>query len=96
MDFLLTIIGLGLLAFGSFVIVCSYIGQVQNYKNRDNLNASYSSPAPFIGPILAVLGLTLMSVELSPWMLLLFVFDPDTVMVVTGLIWLLFNRQKQS
>ncbi|MEE8405310.1 MAG: hypothetical protein V3S17_07955 [candidate division Zixibacteria bacterium] len=96
MDFLLTILGLGLLAFGSFIIVCSYLRQVQNHKNRDNPKASYSSPAPFVGPILVILGLTLVSVELSPWMLLLFVLDPDTVMVVTGLIWLLFNRQKQS
>ena len=96
MDFLLTILGLGLLAFGSFIIVCSYIRQVQNHKNRDNPKASYSSPAPFVGPIFVILGLTLLSVEFSPWILLVFLLDPDTVMVVTGLIWLLFNRQKQS
>lgn len=96
MDFLLTILGLGLLAFGSFIIVCSYIRQVQNHKNRDNPKASYSSPAPFIGPIFVIIGLALLSVELSLWMLLLFLLDPDTVMIVFGLIWLLFKGQKQS
>lgn len=96
MDFLLKILGLGLLAFGSFVIVCSYIGQVQNSKNRDNPKAHHSSPIPFFGPILVIVGLALLSVELSPWMLLFFLFHPDTVIVVIGLIWLLFNRQKQS
>ncbi len=96
MNILLTILGLALLAFGSFVIVCSYIGQVQNYKNRDDPKAHHSSPIPFFGPILAIVGLALLSAELSPWMLLFFLLHPDTVIVVIGLIWLLFNRQKQS
>ncbi len=96
MDFLQTILGLGLLLFGLFIIVCSYIRQVQNHKNRNNPEASYSSPAPFIGPILVIVGLTLVSVELSPWMLLLFLLDPDTVLIVVGLIWLLFKGKRQQ
>ena len=96
MDFLLAMLGLGRLAYGSFIIVCSYIGQVQNYKNRDNPKAHHSSPVPFFGPILVIVGLALLPVELSPWMLLFFLFHPATVIVVTGLMWLLFNRQKQS
>ncbi len=96
MDFLQTILGFGLLLFGSFIIFCSYSRQVLNYKNRHNPKASYSSPAPFIGPIFVIVGLTMLSVELSPWILLVFLLDPDTVMIVAGLIWLLFRGKRQE
>ena len=96
MDFILSILGIASLAFGSFVIVCSYLRQAKNFKNRDNPEAPHSSPAPFVGPLFVIAGLATMSVELSPWIILLFLFDPDTLIVVVGLVWLLYKGQKQS
>ena len=85
MDFLTAILGGGLLLFGLFVIFCSYSRQIQNFRNRGRANAPWSSPAPFIGPIFVLVGLTMMSVSLPAWSLLLFVLDPDTVIVIVSL-----------
>jgi hypothetical protein len=96
MDFLKAIFGGGLLLFGLFVIFCSYSRQIQNFRNRGRANTPWSSPAPFIGPIFVLVGLTMMSVDLPAWSLLLFVADPDTVIVVVSLPALLVKLRQKS
>ena len=85
MSFLTTILGLVLTAFGGFIIVSSYVRQIHNYKVRKTGVGKHSSPAPFVGPIFVIVGLTLMSVKLSGWVWLLFLIDPDTVVIVLSL-----------
>lgn len=85
MDFLTKILGLALTAFGGFIIVSAYIRQFHNYKVRKTGVGKHSSPAPFIGPIFVIVGLTLLSVKLSVWVWLLFLIDPDTVVIVLSL-----------
>ena len=79
MGFLKSMLGVGLLLFGSYVILCSYARQIQNFKNRGRANAPWSSPTPFVGPIFVLVGLAALSVDIPAWGFLLFVLDPDTV-----------------
>lgn len=85
MDFLMEIVYAAMVLFGLFIIGCSYSRQIYNYRNRGRPDAPWSSPAPFIGPIFVLVGLSALSVDLSAWSLLLFALDPDTVIVVAGL-----------
>jgi hypothetical protein len=96
MDFIKWILSLAFISFGVFIIVAAYIRQIGNYKNRRTRGGKCSSPAPFIGPIFVMVGLTWLSVDLSAWLLLLFLLDPDTVVVVLGLPWLLKQMISRS
>ncbi len=85
MDYLRGFLGGLLLLFGLYVIGCSYVRQLRNYRNRNQTGYSWSSPVPFVGPLLAVIGWTILPTDLSAWVLLLFVADPDTVIFALGL-----------
>ena len=85
MGFLIDILGGLLLLAGLYVIGCSYVRQAKNFRNRNRADFSSSSPTPFVGPILVVIGLSLLQGSFSAWCLLAFVLDPDTVVVVYGL-----------
>jgi hypothetical protein len=85
MDFLMKVFGLVLTLFGIFIIVAAYIRQINNYKFGKTGQGKHSSPAPFIGPIFMIVGISLMQFELSGWIWMLFLLDPDTIVTLISL-----------
>ena len=85
MQQIIEILGWLLMLAGTYVIGCSYIRQIKNFKNLKHPEIVPSSPAPFIGPILVTIGLYLSPIGFSSWYLLIFAMDPDTVIVIPGL-----------
>jgi len=96
MDYLKGFLGGLLLLSGLYVIGCSYIRQLRNYRNRNRRGYSWSSPVPFVGPLLAVIGWVILPTNLSAWVLLVFVVDPDTVVFALSLPVLLHRLLSRS
>ena len=67
---------------GALVVSASYVRQTTNFRNRHNENGQWSSPAPFIGPLLVVVGYFSLPIEFSYWIFLVIVLDPDTVVTI--------------
>ena len=67
----------------------SDVMQVTNFRNRDKENGQWSSPAPFIGPVLIVVGYSALPIEFSKWIFLVIVLDPDTVVTILSIPYLI-------
>jgi len=74
-----------LLVVGALIICAGYVRQIMNFRNRHKKDGSWSSPAPFIGPILVIVGYSGLPVEFSKWIFLVIVLDPDTMVTVLSL-----------
>jgi hypothetical protein len=85
MDFLMKIIGLALTLLGIFIIFAAYIRQISNYRFRKTGQGKHSSPAPFIGPIFTIVGLSLLQFDLPGWIWILFLIDPDTILTLISM-----------
>jgi len=72
-----------------FIVFTSYVRQITNFRNRKKEKGKWSSPAPFVGPIFVVVGYTALPLEYTPWIFLIFVLDPDTVITIIGLPYLI-------
>jgi len=79
------VIGFALALFGFFIISTAYVRQFNNYKFRKTGQGRHSSPAPFVGPIFTIVGLALMQIDLPGWIWLLFLMDPDSLIIILGL-----------
>ncbi len=85
MDILFQIVGGALLAFGLFVISMNYLRQYANFKNRNNEEARHSSAAPFVGPVFVMGGYVLLPFEYSNWIYLVLLLDPDTLLILLSI-----------
>ena len=85
--------GVFLLA-GVLIVFAGYVRQIANYKNRNQQDRRWSSPAPFIGPIFIVFGYFVLPGEFSSWIFLVIVLDPDTVVTLTSIFLLLKTRRQ--
>jgi hypothetical protein len=83
------------LLIGSLIMFASYVRQISNYRNRYRQGRRWSSPAPFIGPVLVILGNFALPIEFSKWILLVIVFDPDTVVTILSIPYLFKALRKQ-
>lgn len=79
MELLRYVLGSTCLTAGSLIIFASYMRQIANYRSRNKEDRQWSSPVPFIGPVLVILGYFLLPIEFSNWIFLVIVLDPDTV-----------------
>ncbi len=83
--------------FGLFIIFASYSRQIINFRNRNNPDAGYSSPAPFVGPIFFIVGWSMLPFSGSMWILLVFLLDPDTVLItfvsIPRVIWMALSKK---
>jgi len=79
------IAGAALMFFGLFIIASNYRRQIVNLRNRKNPEAGWSSPAPFVGPLLVILGFSFLPVPFSMWIFLVIALDPDTVLTILSL-----------
>ncbi len=77
-----------LLLFGLFIVVTNYVRQVANFRDRKK-EGQWSSPAPIIGPLFIIVGYSALPFEFSNWIFLAVVLDPDTVITVIGLPYLI-------
>ncbi len=89
MELLKHVFGGALLLFGSFIVFASYVRQITNYRNSKKKNGKWSSPAPFVGPIFFVVGYATLPFDFTPWIFLIFVLDPDTLITIIGLPYLI-------
>lgn len=74
-----------LMVAGALIIFAGYVRQITNFRNRHKKNGSWSSPAPFIGPILVIVGYSGLPVEFSKWIFLVIVLDLDTMITLLNL-----------
>ncbi len=79
------LLGGAFLLCGSLIVLASYVRQISNFRNRNKADGQWSSPAPFIGPLLIIVGYAALPVEFSSWIFLAIVLDPDTVITILSL-----------
>ncbi len=89
MELLRYFFGGALLLFGIFIVISNYVRQFTNYRNSKKKNGKWSSSAPFVGPIFVVVGYAALLFEFTPWIFLIFVLDPDTLITIIGLPYLI-------
>ena len=77
--------GGALVVLGSLIIFASYVRQIRNFNNRHRKDRPWSSPVPFIGPLLVIAGYSGLPVEFSKWIFLVIVLDPDTMITLLNL-----------
>ena len=82
MDLFRFILGGLCLLSGALIVLANYVRQISNYLNRNKKERRYSSPAPFIGPVLIILGYFAFPIEFSIWILFILLLDPDTVITI--------------
>ncbi len=82
MDYFL---GGALILFGALIVFVSYVRQIRNFKNRKKENGEWSSPVPFVGPLFIIVGYSMLAVEFSNWIFLTIVLDPDTVVTILSI-----------
>lgn len=83
------------LLLGFLIIFSSYVRQVTNFRNRNNENGQWSSPVPFMGPVLVVVGYWLLPIAFSRWIFLVIVLDPDTMVVLLSIPYLIIKGLRQ-
>lgn len=84
MDILRYVFGGLFFIFGAFIVLVNYARQISNFHNRKK-DGHWSSPVPIMGPLLIVIGYSALPIEFSKWVFLAFVLDPDTVIAVISL-----------
>ena len=89
MESLKFLFGSALLLFGIFIIFTSYVRHITNHRNRNKKDAPYSSPAPIVGPLFVIVGYTALPFEFSNWIFLVILLDPDTLITLVGLPYLI-------
>ena len=82
MGYVRAIIGIILILFGAYIIILNFIRQFNNAKKKDG---KYSSPAPFIGPLCIVIGYAILPIKFSWLIFLAFVIDPDTIIIIASI-----------
>ena len=87
------IFGSLLLLFGLFIVVMGYVRQIQNSRNRET--GPYISPVPFVGPVFFVVGYAGSPLPFSPWIFLVFLLDPDTLLTVVAYVILGWRRVRR-
>ena len=89
METLKHLMGSAFVLFGLFIVVSNYIRQVSNYRNSKKENGKWSSPAPFVGPLFIIVGYAALPFEFSAWIFLAILLDPDTLLMIFGLKYLI-------
>jgi len=85
MDIFRFVLGGVFLLAGALIVLASYVRQISNCLNRYKKDWRYSSPAPFIGPMLIILGYFALPIEFSIWIFLILLLDPDTVIAILSI-----------
>lgn len=74
---------------GALIVLASYMRQISNFKNRHKENATWSSPVPFFGPLFVIVGYFVLPIEFTAWIFLVVALDPDTVVTVVSIPYLI-------
>ena len=85
MELLTYFFGATFLLYGTVIVFASYVRQISNFRNRNKQNAQWSSSVPFMGPLLIIAGYSILPVVFSKWIFLIIVLDPDTVLTLLGI-----------
>ena len=99
MTIMIKIMGILMVLFGIYILGMNWHGQIQNYRNKKKGIKKYSSPLPFIGPILICVGYNFAGFPFTGLIFLAFLRDPDTVLTILGIPWFfigLFSRKSKD
>jgi hypothetical protein len=87
-EMLRLVLASALLLFGLFIVITNYVRQIANFRNGKK-EGHWSSPAPIVGPLFIIVGYSALPFEFSNWIFLAVVLDPDTVITVISLPYLI-------
>jgi len=90
------IFGIVLIIFGSYLLFLNFFRQLHNFRNRKNKRSGWSSPVPLIAPVVFGLGYFVLPINFNPIVLIVFLLDADTVVVLLGIPVLLFQFLKKE
>ena len=79
MELLNNLLAGAIFLLGVIIVGGNYYRQFKNFKNRNQVDASWSSPTPFIGPIFIIMGYSMLPFVFPSWIFWIIVFDPDTL-----------------
>jgi len=79
---------------GSLIILVNYVRLISNFIHVRKKTGQHSSIAPIVGPVLIIFGYWLWVPKFNPFILFVLVLDPDTVITVGSLFWLLIQKIK--
>ncbi len=85
MELLRYILGSLIALFGLCVITLNYVRQIKNFRHGRQGTGDWSSPAPLLGPCAVLLGSLVLPLHLGWWVLIAFLADPDTIIVLVSL-----------
>jgi hypothetical protein len=75
--------------FGLFIVGSNYGRQIIKFRNRNNPDDPWSSPAPLVSPLFLIVGYTLLPLPFTKWIFIAFLLDPDTLITLVGLPYLI-------
>jgi len=79
------IIGALLVFLGIFTILCNYVYLIKNYLNKKHNIKKFHSLIPLFGALLVLGGSFVLSIKFRMYFLLIFIFDPGTVVFLLGI-----------
>jgi len=87
------LLGGALAVYGLLIIAINYIRQISNFTNKNKEDYQWSSPKPIIGPLCLILGYFILPVEFSKWIFWVLLLDPDTLMIIISIPYLLVRKK---
>lgn len=91
MESLKFIFGTLLILFGSFIIGANYACIFINRKNAKKGIDKHHSFSPLIGPVSFMIGASFVNLNFSILMIIVFIIDPGTWLIVIGLPYAIFK-----
>lgn len=83
------VLGGALLSLGIFFIFINYARQITNFIHRKQEGYNWSSPKPLVGPLLVIVGSYALPINISDWIFLVLLLDPDTLLVIVSIPYML-------
>ena len=92
MELVQYILGSLLILLGLYLITLNYIRLIKNLqRSRRPGIGNWSSPMPIVGPLMVLLGSVVLPLHFSWWVLIAFLVDPDTILFVISLPYLVLS-----
>ena len=85
MIYLHYILGVGLMVFGIYIVGVNYCCIIVRERNKRKGIDRHHSVSPFIGPVSYLIGALLSPLKTGIHVLIVFVLDPGTWLIVLGL-----------
>jgi|APSaa5957512622_1039677.scaffolds.fasta_scaffold136778_1 hypothetical protein len=91
MDVIKYILGVFLILFGVYIIAANYACIIINKRNKKKGIDKHHSFSPVFGPLLFIIGLSFVELSITFWVIIVFLVDPGTWLILLGLPYALFK-----